>query len=140
MNNIGELFKILNSDLCNKFYENVNDNNKKDIIDTMLNNEEFMSLVSPVMSLINPNMNDLDMLKNKIDTKLSGIIKKNMKDINKVTINIDQVVPTELSVNIEFDEIGYIDEEKGKHIGYGIYLKHVDHLIKMTTPNFVCYY
>ena len=32
------------------------------------------------------------------------------------------------------------DEEKGKHIGSGIYLKREGHLIKMTTPNFTVYY
>jgi hypothetical protein len=32
------------------------------------------------------------------------------------------------------------DDEKGKHIGSGIYLKREGHLIKMTTPNFTVYY
>jgi hypothetical protein len=32
MNNIRELFKILNSDFCNKFYKNVNDDNKKSLL------------------------------------------------------------------------------------------------------------
>jgi hypothetical protein len=125
MNNIGELFKILNLEICNKFYENVNDDNKKDIIDNMINNEEFMSLVNPIM-------NDLDMLKNKIDTKLSAIIKKNMKDIIKPIIKEDKPIITENSYTCV--------EEKGNHIGSGIYLERVDHLIKMTTPDFVCYY
>ena len=166
MNNIGELFKILNLEICNKFYENVNDDNKKDIIDNMINNEEFMSLVNPIM-------NDLDMLKIKIDTKLSAIIKKNMKDIIKPIkeekpINTHDLSITNLNKSCEnctcenctcenctcenctcdnctcenctCENCTCNNEEKGNHIGGGIYLKKIDHLIKMTTSNFVCYY
>jgi hypothetical protein len=149
MNNVGELFKLLNSELCNKFYENVTQENKENIIDNMINDEELMTLMNPIM-------NDLDMIKIKIDTKLSSIIKKNMpkQDITIVDKNMPKQDITILDKNeikeIEStpelicdqfeDEIGYIDKEKGKYIGSGFYLKRVDHLIKMTSPNFVVYY
>ena len=45
-----------------------------------------------------------------------------------------------VQVNQEIDEIVEFDEERGKYIGSGIYLKREGHLIKMTTPTFSFYY
>jgi hypothetical protein len=84
MNNIGELFKLLNSEICNKFYENVTEENKEDIIASMISDDEFMILVNPIID-------DIELIKNKIDSKIVSIIKKRNKDIPKEKLSHDPV-------------------------------------------------
>ena len=81
MNNIGELFKHLNSDFCKKFYENVTEYNKNEIIDTMINNIEFINLLNNCVT-------DLEIVKNKINILLTQIIKKKISNYKNNSIYV----------------------------------------------------
>lgn len=153
--NIGELFKWLNSPYCETtFYSNLTSENKLQIIDDMTNDGTFMDTAKTFVS-------DEDVIRSKIETKLDQILKKKVprpvtphelflanqegisaqldkkkldKKMKQTTLH-DEV--SECSIVPVFTEF---DEEKGKYIGSGIYLKHEGHLIKMTTPSFTVYY
>jgi hypothetical protein len=178
--NVGELFKFLNSEFCDGFYQGLTYDNKKEISDKMMNNESFISLAHEFVS-------DDNMIRSKIDTKLGQLLKKNTKPVTPHELflanqdgisrqleksklgqllkkNTKPVTPHELflanqdgisnqleklSTPAIIDTYGKLvppelvmpyDEEKGKHIGSGIYLKHEGHLIKMTTNDFTVYY
>ena len=68
--NVGELFKYLNSDTCEEFYQGLTYNNKNEIINKMMNNESFIKLA-------HENVSDDNIIRSKIDTKLGQLLKKN---------------------------------------------------------------
>ena len=145
--NVGELFKFLNSEFCDGFYQGLTYDNKKEISDKMMNNESFISLAHEFVS-------DDNMIRSKIDTKLGQLLKKNTKPVTPHELflaNQDGISNQleKLSTPAIIDTYGKLvppelvmpyDEEKGKYIGSGIYLKHEGHLIKMTTNDFTVYY
>jgi hypothetical protein len=154
--NVGELFKFLNSEFCDAFYQGLTYDNKKEISDKMMNNESFISLAHDFVS-------DDNVIRSKIDTKLGQLLKKNTKPVTPHelflanqdgisrqlekprssldVVRADDVRSVCLAVSTEVvPEIVEFDEEKGKHIGSGIYLKREGHLIKMTTNDFTVYY
>ena len=110
LTNVGELFKFLNSENCTNFFQNVTNNNKKEIIDNMMNDDSFIESAHLYVS-------DDNIIRSKIETMLGQLMKKIQ--------------------NSKKDEK---NEENGTHIGSGIYLKREGHLIKMTTPDFTVYY
>ena len=145
--NVGELFKFLNSDVCDAFYKELTYDNKDDIINNMMNDECFLEKAHEFVS-------DDNIIRSKVDTKLGQQLKKKprlvtphelfLANLDGISEQLDKlkiapgtiVVPSVQTVP-ELDEI---DEEKGKYIGSGIYLKREGHLIKMTTPTFSFYY
>jgi hypothetical protein len=144
--NVGELFKFLNSEFCDGFYQGLTYDNKKEISDKMMNNESFISLAHDFVS-------DDNMIRSKIDTKLGQLLKKNTKPVTPHELFLanqegisrqlekSSDAPRQGSTVIQnVPEIVEFDEEKGKHIGSGIYLKREGHLIKMTTNDFTVYY
>jgi hypothetical protein len=144
--NVGELFKFLNSNVCDKFYQVLTYDNKKNIIDQMMNDESFMSLVHEYVS-------DDTVIRAKIDTKLLQLLKKNscaklvtphelfLANLDGISNQLEKlsVVPC-TNVVPSVHEIVEFDKDKGKHIGSGIYLKQEGHLMKMTTKDFTVYY
>ena len=148
--NVGELFKFLNSDVCDEFYQELTYENKNDIINKMMNDEGFLEKAHQFVS-------DDNVIRSKIDTKLGQQLKKKprlvtpheifLANLDGISEQLDnsKIVPGTnvvhsgpiVQANQEIDEI---DEEKGKYIGSGIYLKREGHLIKMTTPTFSFYY
>ena len=142
--NVGELFKYLNSDTCEEFYQELTYDNKKEIIDKMMNDECFTTNAHLFVS------ND-DVIRSKIDSKLGQILKKNnvitKEESKKCELKPDNIVLAPQENENESDLIqsdDYLfrhqDSEKGKYIGSGIFLKREGHLIKMTTPTFTVYY
>lgn len=145
--NVGELFKFLNSEFCDAFYQGLTYDNKKEMSDKMMNNESFISLAHEFVS-------DDNMIRSKIDTKLGQLLKKNTKPVtpHELFLANQEGISNQLeklSTPAIIDTYGKLvppelvmpyDEEKGKHIGSGIYLKHEGHLIKMTTNDFTVYY
>ena len=160
--NVGELFKFLNSEFCDAFYQGLTYDNKKDISDKMMNIESFISLAHEFVS-------DDNVIRSKIDTKLGQLLKKNTKPVTPHELflanqdgisrqleklplvngfsdhnlehaakNLDPRPGSTIIQNVP--EIVEFDEENGKHIGSGIYLKREGHLIKMTTHDFTVYY
>jgi hypothetical protein len=142
---IGGLFKLLNSNICDGFYPYMTLENKQEIIDKMMNDEVFMSMAHQCAT-------DDGVIRSMIDTNIRQRLKKKTRLATPREIflaNLDGIssqlsksvvapaVTKEISV---VDEIAEFDEEKGKHIGSGIYLKREGHLIKMTTPNFTVHY
>ena len=165
---VGGLFKLLNTNICDGFYQDLTPDNKQEIIDKMMNDEVFMSMAHQYVS-------DDNVIRNKIDTNMGQLLKKKSKLVtphelflanldgissqleHKVVAKETTMIPVipvvdeivELS-GVQRRKVGlnlhYVplhpsfDEEKGKHIGSGIYLKREGHLIKMTTPNFTVHY
>jgi hypothetical protein len=156
---VGGLFKLLNSNICDGFYPHMTPGNKQEIIDKMMNDEVFMSMAHQYVT-------DDNVIRNKIDTNMGQLLKKktrlvtpheiflanldgissqldkggNRNEVEESKIVVAPAVTKEISVVQVVDEIAEFDEEKGKHIGSGIYLKREGHLIKMTTPNFTVHY
>ena len=145
--NIGELFKFLNSDVCSVFYRELTYDNKNEIIDKMMNEESFISLAHEYVS-------DDNVIRGKIETKFGQLLKNKPRLVTPHEIflaNLDgiscqleklSIAPGTNSIDVvpAVHEIVEFDEEKGKHIGSGIYLKCEGHLTKMTTPDFTVYY
>lgn len=148
--NIVELFKFFNSDVCDEFYQGLTYDNKDDIINKMMNDESFLEKAHQFVS-------DDSAIRSMIDTKLGQQFKKktrlvtpreiflaNLDGISEQLDNLKiaqgtKIVPVVQSFPL-VPELDEIDEEKGKYIGSGIYLKREGHLIKMTTPTFSIYY
>jgi hypothetical protein len=144
---VGGLFKFLNSETCDGFYPHMTPDNKQEIIDKMMNDEVFMSMAHQYVT-------DDNVIRNKIDTNMGQLLKKKTRLVTPHEIflaNLDgissqlenKVVAKEttmIPVVPVVDEIVDFDEEKGNHIGSGIYLKREGHLIKMTAPDFTVYY
>jgi hypothetical protein len=159
--NIGELFRLLNTPYCEEtFYINLTNDNKNEIITKMMDDEEFMGITNEFEIPIN-------VIRSKIETKLEQILKKKgtrlvtpheifLANLDGISEQLDKCNKPEINKNLHHEtsqvsllsipivqviqEIEENDEDNGKHIGSGIYLKREDHLIKMTTPNFVVYY
>ena len=147
---VGGLFKFLNSETCEGFYQDLTSDNKQEIIDKMMNDEGFIGSAHQYVS-------DDNVIRNKIDTNIGQLLKKKSKLVtpheiflanldgissqleHKVVTKETTMIPAFPSVPV-VQEIVEFDEEKGKHIGSGIYLKREGHLIKMTTPNFTVHY
>ncbi len=165
--NVGEFFKYLNSDACRSFYSDLTSDNKDDILETMMNDTDFMTTVQEWMP-------DRATLRSKIDTNLGQVLKKRSKPETKKEVVPEPVKHVSDDDDDDddfmvFDEDGDdkkedeiiscirrsdsdrasdppledcldYDEEKGKHIGRGYYLKHEGHLMKMTCPEWIVYY
>ena len=146
----GELFKWINSPYCETtFYANLTSDNKLQIIDDMTNDASFMDTAKTFVS-------DENVIRSKVETKLEQILKKKMPRLvtphelflanqNGISAELDKRTKnTTLHNGVNEGPIIQVftefDEEKGNHIGSGIYLKREEHLIKMTTPNFTVYY
>jgi hypothetical protein len=163
--NVGELFKYLNSDRCNVFFQDYHFENKDETIDNMMNDHVFITAAHQYVS-------DDSVIRSKITSKMEQLLKKktrratphelflaNMEGISKqletakeqhmnkrtLLVSAHETLLTKIK-DIVIDEVieevieEVIDEDKGKYIGSGIYLKRDGHLIKMTAPTFTIYY
>ena len=133
--NLTGLFKYLKSDECSLFFQNVLPENKTEIIETILGNEEFLNTANQFVP-------DVAIIREQLGNFLSGILKK------KTAVPVPLPVPLPVA-EIKPDPIVFVLEEeeeeedtssKGTHVGNGIYLLREEHRIKMTTPDFVVYY
>lgn len=155
--NVGDFFKYLNSDSCRSFYTDLTSDNKDDILETMMNDVDFMTTVQEWIP-------DLAMLRSKIDTNLGQVLKKRSKPETKKEVVVQSPVKPVVENDADFmvfddddkkeDEIiscirasdpsledcPDYDEEKGKYIGNGYYVKQEGHLMKMTCPQWIVYY
>jgi hypothetical protein len=164
--NVGEFFKYLNSDACRSFYADLTSDNKDDILETMMNDTDFMTTVQEWMP-------DPAMLRSKIDTNLGQVLKKRSKPETKKEVVPEPAKPVKHVSDDDEDDFMVFDddsddkkedeiiscirrsdrasdspledypdydEEKGKYIGNGYYLKHEGHLMKMTSPEWIVYY
>ena len=130
MNNIGGLFKYLNSEECALFFQDLTTDNKDAVLENMMGNEEFMTTATELVG--NENI-----IRDKLCVKLMTVLKKKSVPVAVVPVTVNE--PANTVVTIE-DLPVVIDEKLGTHIGNGIYLLREDHLIKMTTPDWVVYY
>lgn len=160
--NVGDFFKYLNSDACRSFYVDLTADNKNDILETMMNDTNFMTAVQEWIP-------DTDMIRNKLDTNLGQVLKKRSKPETKKEVQApvkpvvqeedddadflvfdddedkkeDEIISmthrpvTDIIVQDSYPEY---DEEMGKHIGRGYYVKQEGHLMKMTSPEWIVYY
>lgn len=161
--NVGDFFKYLNSDACHSFYSDLTADNKNDVIETMMNDTNFMTTVQEWIP-------DQAMIRNKLDTNIGQVLKKRSKPETKKEIQalVEPVVQEEdddadflvfddddedkkeyeiisMTRRSNADDIvqeSYpeYDEDMGKHIGRGYYLKQENHLMKMTSPEWIVYY
>ena len=167
------LYKYLKSEECSLFFQNVLPENKTEIIENILGNEEFLNTANQFVP-------DVAIIREQLGNFLSGILKK------KTAVPVPLPVPLPV-VEIKPDPIVFVLEEeeeeedlntdvrrtvalgkrptgatltdlrsvvgddagnevkastgsKGTHVGNGIYLLREEHVIKMTTPDFVVYY
>ena len=160
--NVGEFFKYVNSDACQRFYSDLTTDNKNDVIETMMNDVDFIETVQEWIS-------ETAMIRNKLDTNLGQVLKKRSKPETKKEEPVKPVVQEVEDDDADFmvfddeedkkedeiisatrrpvvhdkeDETSYpaYDEEMGKHVGSGYYLKQEGHLMKMTSPEWIVYY
>lgn len=164
--NVGEFFKYVNSDACRSFYADLTPDNKDTILETMMNDTDFITTVQEWMP-------DLAMLRSKIDTNLGQVLKKRSKPETKKEVVPEPVKPvkkddedddadfmvfdddekkedeiisctrrsdSERASDPPLEDCPDYDEEKGKHIGNGYYVKQEGHLMKMTCPQWIVYY
>ena len=159
--NVGGLFQWLNSDTCLPFYVSLTPDNRADILEQCLSNEEFVGQASEFVQ-------DIGILRQKLDTKLGQMCKK-MSNTSVATsantivatsantivaTSANTIVATSANTIINpmkqymesdtilVEDTGNMvsDPDKGTHIGSGFYLKREGHLIKMTSPEWVIYY
>ena len=143
--NVGGLFQWLNSDTCLPFYVSLTPDNRADILEQCLSNEEFVGQASEFVQ-------DIGILRQKLDTKLGQMCKKMSN--TSVATSANTIVATSANTIINpmkqymesdtilVEDTGNMvsDPDKGTHIGSGFYLKREGHLIKMTSPEWVIYY
>ena len=148
--NVGGLFQWLNSDTCLPFYVSLTPDNRADILEQCMSNEEFVGQASEFVQ-------DIGILRQKLDTKLGQMCKKmsntsvatsantiiksdkSMKYVNAYVAQTDSDT-IQLFVEESVQEVPETDPDKGTHIGSGFYLKREGHLIKMTSPEWTIYY
>ena len=143
--NVGGLFQWLNSDTCLPFYVSLTPDNRADILEQCMSNEEFVGQASEFVQ-------DIGILRQKLDTKLGQMCKKMSNtsvatSANTIVATSANTIINPMKQDMESDTIlvedtGNMvsDPDKGTHIGSGFYLKREGHLIKMTSPEWVIYY
>ena len=135
--NVGGLFQWLNSDTCLPFYVSLTPDNRADILEQCMSNEEFVGQASEFVQ-------DIGILRQKLDTKLGQMCKKisNTSVATSANTIINPMKQDMESDTILVEDTGNMvsDPDKGTHIGSGFYLKREGHLIKMTSPEWVIYY
>jgi hypothetical protein len=127
---IGGFFKWLNSPALDEWFNvKLTKDNKGEIIEEMMVSPDFIDSAREFIT-------DEAMIRNKLETKIGQVLKKkNTTAVIKSDDADEAIVVSEDAV--EFPDF---DEENGKHVGCGIYLKQEGHVTKMTTPNFTVYY
>jgi hypothetical protein len=164
------LYKYLKSEECSLFFQNVLPENKTEIIETILGNEEFLTTANQFVP-------DVAIIREQLGNFLSGILKKKTAVI--VPLPVVEMKPDPIVFVLEEEEEEDVEETgskptknsirtrgldsswsmtdkdinpspegadlnlqrfKGTHVGNGIYLLREEHVIKMTTPDFVVYY
>lgn len=128
---IGGFFKWLNSPALDEWFNvKLTKDNKGEIIEEMMVSPDFIDSAREFIT-------DEAMIRNKLETKVGQVLKKKNTVVPKCE-DVSDDVPSHLGTAVvEFSDF---DEEKGKHVGCGIYLKQEGHVTKMTTPNFTVYY
>jgi hypothetical protein len=127
---IGGFFKWLNSPALDEWFNvKLTKDNKGEIIEEMMVSPDFIDTAKGFIE-------DAAIIRNKLETKIGQVLKKkNTTAVIKSDDADEAIVVSEDAV--EFPDF---DEENGKHVGCGIYLKQEGHVTKMTTPNFTVYY
>jgi hypothetical protein len=123
MNNINELFKIFSSnEIFTKYLVNINlETDQNELIEEIMNDDNFISLACQYVE-------DKEIIKNKVQIKISQEIKKLNK--NKIIDNIND--------NLCED---WNNKYKLRYISDSITMQlQNDNSIKLITPNFTIYY
>lgn len=128
------LYKHLKSEECSLFFQNVLPENKTEIIENMLGNEEFLNKANQYVP-------DVAIIREQLGNFLGGILKKKMAVPLPVPLPVVEIKPDPIVFVLEEEEVEEEDtSSKGTHVGNGIFLLREEHRIKMTTPDFVVYY
>ena len=148
-NNIGGLFQYLNSEACRPYYEAFDplslQDNRSEIIEQIMSDPAFLEAAQEFVS-------DVGIIRQKLETKVGQLCKK-MAEKTKVEAAAaakpavvvkpkeDPIVYIEV-VEEEVEVVDYpeFDNDRGKYIGSGFYLKREDHLMKLTSPEWTLYY
>lgn len=144
MNNIGGLFQYLNSEACLPYYASLdastwgsNVSYRAEILDQIMSDPVFLEAAQALVS-------DTAIIQQKLETKVGQLCKKMAEKMVAAAAKPAVVVkPKEAPiVYVEVEEVEYpeFDEERGKHLGGGFYLKREDHLMKLTSPEWTIYY
>ena len=140
--NLSGLFKYLKSDECSLFFQNVLPENKTEIIENMLDNDEFLTTAIQLVhdiGIVREYDTKIAIIREQLGNFLTGILKKK----TAVPVPVVEIKPDPIVFVLEeeiFDEEEEDTSSKGTHVGNGIYLLREEHRIKMTTPDFVVYY
>ena len=134
-NNIGGLFQYLNSETCRPYYAALTPENRTEIIEQIMSDPVFLEAAQGLVS-------DVQVIRQKLETKVGQLCKK-MAEVTEKAKPAN--VPKESKITyieVEEESVEYpeFDEEKGKHLGSGFYLKREDHLMKLTSPEWTIYY
>ena len=141
-NNIGGLFQYLNSETCRPYYAALTPENRTEIIEQILSDPVFLEAAQVFVS-------DIHVIRQKLDTKVGQMCKKMAEkaakdaEATETKPNIStKIVEEEIAEEevVAVEEFPEFDEEKGKYIGSGFYLKREDHLMKLTSPHWTFYY
>lgn len=144
--NVGGLFQYLNSEACLPYYATLDPQNRTEVIDQIMSDPVFLEAAQALVS-------DMAIIRQKLETKVGQMCKK-MTEKAKVEAVVSEkaaakpavvvkpkeapiVYVVEEEVEVDYPEF---DEEKGKYIGSGFYLKREDHLMKLTSPEWTIYY
>jgi hypothetical protein len=140
--NLTGLFKYLKSDECSLFFQNVLPENKTEIIENMLDNDEFLTTAIQFVhdfSIVREYDTKIAIIREQLGNFLTGILKK--KTAVPVPLPVVETKPDPIVFVLEEEDEEEEDTgSKGTHVGNGIYLLREEHRIKMTTPDFVVYY
>jgi hypothetical protein len=127
---IGGFFKWLNSSALDEWFNiKLTKDNKGEIIEEMMVSPDFIDTAKGFIE-------DEATIRNKLETKVGQVLKKK----NTTTVIKSDDADEAIVVSEDAVEFPDFDEENGKHVGCGIYLKQEGHVTKMTTPNFTVYY
>lgn len=132
------LYKYLKSEECSLFFQNVLPENKTEITENMLGNEVFLSMATQFVP-------DVAIIREQVGNFIGGILKKKTAVPVPVPVPVVEIKPDPIVFVLEEEEVEEEEVEedtssKGTHVGNGIYLLREEHMIKMTTPDFVVYY
>ena len=162
--NVGELFKYLNSESCSIFFQDVDSDSKDATVEKMMNDDVFITgahqyvsdddvirskiatkydqLLKKKPRLVSPN--ELFLANQEGISKQLDSIKEHHQNRRDLLVSKHETLLTKINDQLdsheEKEEIPEFDEDKGKHIVSGIYLKREGHLIKMTAPTYTVYY
>ena len=130
---IGGFFKWLNSPALDEWFNvKLTKDNKGEIIEEMMVSPDFIETAKGFIE-------DEATIRNKLETKIGQVLKKKNTVVSKCE-DAEAAVSDNVATTTTVVEFPDFDEEKGKHVGCGIYLKQEGHVTKMTTPNFTVYY